>query len=230
MSTKDYNANSNSDRSKYPMRNSTIMKIPFLGKRQQIATINLLLGFFYATFGSIISFQAGRLGIQIEKLRLMFITLWMGFVLAISFMEGWLKFQAPFLPRHLALDVGRHIFAALNAVEMGLCFCQWLLLIIYKDLKPIELFCIMSLSIMLMVQVLIITPSLIDRGKFVVMTEVSKDRKGLTPQQRVILEDLEIEFGGRKELTSKISHFAYLVLELLKVCSGFVFIYHLLGV
>ncbi|RLN10507.1 hypothetical protein BBJ28_00016027, partial [Nothophytophthora sp. Chile5] len=35
---------------------------------------------------------------------------WLGFVLAISCTESWVKFRAPFLPRHLALDLGRTMF------------------------------------------------------------------------------------------------------------------------
>ncbi|RLN57455.1 hypothetical protein BBP00_00007508 [Phytophthora kernoviae] len=53
--------------------------------------------------------------------------LWLGFVLAISCTESWVKFRAPFLPRHLALDLGRTMFAALNSVEIGLCVGLWLL-------------------------------------------------------------------------------------------------------
>ena len=47
-------------------------------------------------------------------------TLWLGFVLAISFTEAWVKFKAPSLTRAAAVDAGRHVFAALNAVEAGL--------------------------------------------------------------------------------------------------------------
>ncbi|DAZ93417.1 TPA: LOW QUALITY PROTEIN: hypothetical protein N0F65_011737 [Lagenidium giganteum] len=46
--------------------------------------------------------------------------LWLGFILAISFMEAWVKFRAPFVPRHLLLDVGRTVFAVKHAAEMGL--------------------------------------------------------------------------------------------------------------
>ncbi|KAG6973457.1 hypothetical protein JG687_00000882 [Phytophthora cactorum] len=52
---------------------------------------------------------------------------WLGFVLAISCTESWVKFRAPFMPRHLALDLGRTMFAALNSVEIGLCAGLWLL-------------------------------------------------------------------------------------------------------
>ena len=56
-------------------------------------------------------------------------TLWMGFILAISGMEAWLKFHAPFCPREYALDIGRTIFPALNAVECAFCVTFWQLFV-----------------------------------------------------------------------------------------------------
>eukprot|EP00536_Pseudo-nitzschia_multiseries_P010026 jgi/Psemu1/288849/fgenesh1_pg.294_\ len=52
-------------------------------------------------------------------------TLWLGFVLAISGMEAWIKFRAPVCPRAFALDIGRTVFPALNAVEVALCAVCW---------------------------------------------------------------------------------------------------------
>ena len=43
--------------------------------------------------------------------------LWIGFVCAISFMEAWLKFQAPGITLPLGLGIGRIVFNALNKVE-----------------------------------------------------------------------------------------------------------------
>ena len=51
---------------------------------------------------------------------------WASMILAISFLEAWVKFRAPFLRKHVAVDVGRHVFAALNAAELGLCGSLWL--------------------------------------------------------------------------------------------------------
>ena len=45
---------------------------------------------------------------------------WAGLVLGISFLEAPVKFTAPSLTRAVGLDVGRHVFAALNKVEIGL--------------------------------------------------------------------------------------------------------------
>lgn len=43
--------------------------------------------------------------------------LWLGFVFAISFMEAWLKFQAPGITVPLGLGIGRLVFGALNTME-----------------------------------------------------------------------------------------------------------------
>ncbi|WP_421920669.1 hypothetical protein [Marinifilum sp.] len=43
--------------------------------------------------------------------------IWVGFILAISFMESWVKFRAESLELATALDVGVHVFGALNLVE-----------------------------------------------------------------------------------------------------------------
>lgn len=43
--------------------------------------------------------------------------LWLGFVFAISFMEAWLKFQAPGITVPLGLGIGKLVFGALNIME-----------------------------------------------------------------------------------------------------------------
>ncbi len=51
--------------------------------------------------------------------RILIITfIWIGFVCAISFMESWLKFQAPNMTTKLGLGVGQLVFRALNIMEI----------------------------------------------------------------------------------------------------------------
>ncbi|GJM28394.1 MAG: hypothetical protein DHS20C17_10290 [Cyclobacteriaceae bacterium] len=45
------------------------------------------------------------------------ILLWIGFVGAISFMEAWLKFQAPGVNLAIGLGIGRLVFGVLNKIE-----------------------------------------------------------------------------------------------------------------
>ncbi len=44
--------------------------------------------------------------------------IWIGFVCAISFMESWLKFQAPGIDTKLGLGIGQLVFSALNKIEI----------------------------------------------------------------------------------------------------------------
>jgi hypothetical protein len=48
------------------------------------------------------------------------IFVWLGMVLAISFMEAPLRFHAPGVTLQVGLGIGRLVFRALNAVELGL--------------------------------------------------------------------------------------------------------------
>jgi len=52
---------------------------------------------------------------------------WAGFVSSISFMEAWLKFQAPGVTLPIGLSIGKKVFTALNRME-------WLFLLAYFTL------------------------------------------------------------------------------------------------
>ncbi|KOF02148.1 hypothetical protein OB69_14095 [Roseivirga seohaensis subsp. aquiponti] len=58
--------------------------------------------------------------------------LWIGFVCAISFMEAWLKFQAPGITLSLGLGIGRLVFGALNKVEWVFAIAIGIQLVIHK--------------------------------------------------------------------------------------------------
>ena len=58
--------------------------------------------------------------------------IWVGFICAISFMEAWMKFQAPGITLKLGLGIGRLVFNALNKVEWVLCIVILLELIFNK--------------------------------------------------------------------------------------------------
>jgi uncharacterized membrane protein (DUF485 family) len=51
------------------------------------------------------------------SLSVVCVFLWIGFVCAISFMEAWIKFQAPGITLALGLGIGQLVFAALNKME-----------------------------------------------------------------------------------------------------------------
>jgi len=59
--------------------------------------------------------------------------LWVGFICAISFMEAWLKFQAPGITLSLGLGIGRLVFDTLNKVEWIFTLSIFLSILISKD-------------------------------------------------------------------------------------------------
>ncbi len=65
--------------------------------------------------------------------------LWIGFVCAISFMEAWLKFQAPGVTLAVGLGIGQLVFALLNKVEWVFASTVLITLINYWKIKAVQL-------------------------------------------------------------------------------------------
>ncbi|WP_068273699.1 hypothetical protein [Aldersonia kunmingensis] len=88
---------------------------------------------------------------------------WLGMVLAISFLEAPLKFRAPGITIPLGLGIGRLVFRALNAVEVVLAVA--ITVAVFADGPssgtPAELWVAMGV---LLVQVLIVRPRLTRRS------------------------------------------------------------------
>ena len=144
--------------------------------------------------------------------------LWLGFVLAISFMEAWVKFRAPFVPRHMNLDVGRTVFHALNAVEASLCVGLWLVHFLAKSELCVsgERALLIALTVMLMVQVAWLFPKLELRGKYVLRDELKGHAEDMLPHQREVFDALYHQVSEQPK-PSVVFHIAYVVLEVVKV-------------
>ena len=69
-----------------------------------------------------------------KPVALPLVFIWVGFVCAISFMEAWLKFQAPGVTIPIGLGIGRLVFGALNKVEWVLFVASVLCLFPLKKL------------------------------------------------------------------------------------------------
>ncbi len=80
-----------------------------------------------------------RLLTRIMERVFVFTLLWIGFILAISFMETPLKFQAPSLTLPVALEIGHRVFHALNAVEIGLATVITAITLLANWSRPIHL-------------------------------------------------------------------------------------------
>ena len=166
-------------------------------------------------------------------LREMIATLmWMGYVFAISGMEAWLKFKAPFCPRAYKLDIGRTIFPALNAVELASCLTCWQQHITSRSRLlmgtasstipqsiPQSLILVTSILALDMVW---LTPKLVHRGKQVVYQYI-KHQKGNDAAAKEVLSSKEFimlkeEMGTQDIILKKDNtHVLYVLLEVVKL-------------
>ncbi len=128
----------------------------------------------------------------IRRLIIIVPLLWLGFVLSISFMEAWLKFQAEGITQIIGLNIGKLVFGALNKAEI--LFVSVLLVSSYKtywSLKKKTLKRILiSLTIILLLQTSHLLPILDIRANLII--------NGETP-------------------SASYFHFYYVFLEVLKV-------------
>jgi hypothetical protein len=88
---------------------------------------------------------------------------WLGMVLAISFLEAPLKFRAPNVTLQIGLGIGRLVFRALNTVELG--FALVLLALAVADPMPTRIavaFCVAFAA--LAVQLIAVRPRLTRRS------------------------------------------------------------------
>ena len=91
------------------------------------------------------------------------IFVWLGMVLAISFLEAPLKFRAPGITLQLGLGIGRLVFRALNICEtiLGLA----VLVALFVDVPPTPVVAAVLVAVgALVVQVLVIRPRLTRRS------------------------------------------------------------------
>ena len=124
--------------------------------------------------------------------------LWLGFVLSISFMEAWLKFQAEGVTQIIGLNIGKLIFFALNKVELFFMIILGILIVPkQRALKKKNLVKILGLlTVILLIQTFYLLPAL---------------------DQRV-----DMIINGTPPVTS-FFHFYYLFLEVIKVITLFIF-------
>ena len=164
-------------------------------------------------------------------------TLWIGFILSISGMEAWLKFHAPFCPREYALDIGRTIFPALNAVECAFCVTCWqqhlsrtrLLLdassssssvwkLLSRRTMPKSL---LLVTLILAVDVIWLTPKLVHRGKQVVYQYLKAEGKRETlvsSSKEFLLLEKEMMMGQNTSASEEDkTHVLYVALECIKL-------------
>lgn len=100
------------------------------------------------------------------------VLLWTGFVGAISFMEAWLKFQAPGVTLPIGLSIGRLVFASLNKMEWFFCIVSVIILFFsHKDLRSGLMGGFSFLILILLLQTLWLLPALDQRAGLIIKGE-----------------------------------------------------------
>jgi hypothetical protein len=126
--------------------------------------------------------------------------LWLGFLLSISFMEAWLKFQAEGVTQAIGLSVGKLVFGALNKVEIF--FLITLFITSYKRYwrlpKKTLKYILSGLVVIVLIQTLHLLPILDQRADMIILGE---------------------------QPSPSYFHFYYVILEVCKAVLLFVFIH-----
>lgn len=118
--------------------------------------------------------------------------LWLGMVLAISFLEAPLKFRAPGITIQLGLGIGRLVFKALNLCEVVLATTALVGVVIGR--APVGVLVALGVAVVALgAQVLAVRPA-------------------LTRRSDAVLADASVAESGRSH-----AHFVYVGFELAKV-------------
>ena len=168
----------------------------------------------------------------------LFSTIWLSFVLAISFTEAWVKFKAPTLTKAAAVDAGRHVFAALNSVESGIAVALVAALFLLPPRPLPDLLLIPSSSldvwrrlaavplVSLALQVSWLTPSLDRRARELILSSMKEGEKreekrnGDKKEEQARAAVLEMESQDRgTPVPPAWLHSVYIVLEAVKLVS-----------
>ncbi|CAH0473586.1 unnamed protein product [Peronospora belbahrii] len=143
--------------------------------------------------------------------------IWLGFVLAISCTESWLKFRAPFMPRHLALDLGRTMFAALNAVEIGICVGLWVLYYVVSSTSGDAVWRLVIVTLLVVMQIAWLYPKLELSAEFAIYEELKElDNENLSFNQKMQLGEMRHKVQIQSK-PAKIYHILYMGCETVKI-------------
>lgn len=197
-----------------------------MGKHQTILTAT------YGSAGAALAVLA-KLGALPKAAATVLLALaWLGFLLGISFTESWVKFRSPFVPRHLALDVGRTMFGALNAAEAGLCLGLWLvyLLVGHSSSFPADdaVVRLVLVTALLAVQVIFLYPKLNLAAEYALFDELKQ-----LPEDALSFNQ-KMQFGEVRhnvQVADKpgiVPHVLYVGIEVVKAALLVSYAYHFL--
>ena len=146
--------------------------------------------------------------------------IWGSFILAISLMEAWVKFQAPFLRKPVAVDVSRHVFEALHSVEASICLSLWVLHYVGNMNWESTLTFLSITSVLFSLQLAVLMPALVLRAKYVISYEM--DTSSLTKAESRLHTAITSSIQ-RADIPHAIWHVVYVLFEFAKV--GLLFSY-----
>ncbi|WP_106151525.1 hypothetical protein [Marinilabilia salmonicolor] len=121
------------------------------------------------------------------------LTFWAGAVSSISFMEAWIKFQAPGVTLPIGLSIGMKVFRVLNFIEWALLLSySAILMLSIRKLSPLVKSLSGVLMLVLLVQTFVLLPALSDRALMIIDGKQVAD--SLDHLYYVILEVVKVTF------------------------------------
>lgn len=145
---------------------------------------------------------------------------WLGMVLAISFIEAPLKFRAPGITVPLGLGIGRLVFRALNVCELVLAAAVAVSIISEPPSRTATLALDVAI-LLLLAQVVAVRPRLTRRSD-AVLAAASPQTVGAGPggsPEGSVVDPGAAPDAHTPEAPRDRSHIAYVVLEVLKVAA-----------
>ncbi|WP_430412775.1 hypothetical protein [Kordia sp.] len=105
--------------------------------------------------------------------KYLILLIWVGMVLAISFMEAPLKFQSELVDTRVGVSIGRIVFTALNRVEVVLLTIYTILTVVSGNFKKSYLLHI--LIGIILIQTFLLLPFLDDRALQIIQQQPVED-------------------------------------------------------
>lgn len=141
----------------------------------------------------------------IKKIVIIATFIWVGFICAISFMESWLKFQAPNITTEIGLGIGKLVFGALNIMELvflAIITSSYIVLFKKRELQLSYAFLIIIIIVLL--QTFWLLPTLDQRAELIIQNiQVQKSNLHLVYVLLEIIKTISLFYFGTNLLNIK---------------------------
>lgn len=140
-----------------------------------------------------------------KKIVIIATFIWVGFICAISFMESWLKFQAPNITTEIGLGIGKLVFGALNIMELvflAIITSSYIVLFKKRELQLSYAFLIIIIIVLL--QTFWLLPTLDQRAELIIQNiQVQKSNLHLVYVLLEIIKTISLFYFGTNLLNIK---------------------------